>query len=83
MHRTKEFNARVREYGACDPADIVIQRAETRLNENSYNLFGNNCYHFAAWCKTGKKESAQVKDAVSAGGGPLGPAPPSLAVWVL
>ncbi len=40
---------KVREYGTCDPPDIVIQRAESRLNETKYSLIFNNCEHFATW----------------------------------
>ncbi len=40
--------------------DIVVQRAESRLNEQRYDLLTNNCEHFAAWCKTGRSESEQL-----------------------
>ncbi len=40
--------------------DIAIQRAESRLGEQQYNLFHNNCEHFATWCKTGRNESSQL-----------------------
>jgi hypothetical protein len=42
--------------------EIVIQRAESRLGENKYNLLFNNCEHFATWCKTGISESKQIKE---------------------
>lgn len=29
----------------------AIARAESRLGENGYNLWGNNCEHLARWCK--------------------------------
>lgn len=41
-------------------ADNVIDRAESRLGERLYDLFSNNCEHFATWCKTGRNESAQL-----------------------
>ena len=47
---------------------VVVQRAESRLGENGYNLFGNNCEHFATWCKTGRQESQQVEAVKSVGG---------------
>lgn len=47
-------------YDIYDSSDIVIKRAESRLNEDKYNLLFNNCEHFAAWCKTGKHDSEQV-----------------------
>ena len=40
--------------------DIVIERAESRLGERQYDLFFNNCEHFADWCKTGRGECAQL-----------------------
>lgn len=49
-----------REYPACDVADVVIERAESRLGESCYSLIGNNCEHFAIWCKTGASYSTQV-----------------------
>ncbi|HEY9620804.1 MAG TPA: lecithin retinol acyltransferase family protein [Crinalium sp.] len=41
--------------------DVVVQRAESRLGEQKYNLISNNCEHFANWCKTGLNHSAQVE----------------------
>lgn len=48
----------------CYPADEVISRArgmygKPGLQERRYNLFKNNCEHFATWCKTGKAFSVQ------------------------
>jgi hypothetical protein len=43
-----------------DAPDVVIGRAESRLGERQYDLFFNNCEHFATWCKTGRHESAQL-----------------------
>ncbi len=43
-----------------DASDVVIERAESRLGERQYDLFFNNCEHFATWCKTGRHESAQL-----------------------
>ena len=39
---------------------IVVQRAESRLGEQKYDLLTNNCEHFANWCKTGRQESEQL-----------------------
>ncbi|MEM6450790.1 MAG: lecithin retinol acyltransferase family protein [Cyanobacteria bacterium P01_D01_bin.105] len=41
-------------------SDIVVQRAESRLGERQYDLFFNNCEHFADWCKTGGGKCAQL-----------------------
>jgi hypothetical protein len=61
-----------RSYGKCDPADVVLERAESHLDETQYHLFFNNCEHFAVWCKIGKHTSEQVKRAASIGGGTVG-----------
>ncbi len=42
--------------------DVVIHRAESRLGEQRYNLFFNNCEHFANWCKTGENVSHQLNE---------------------
>ncbi len=42
--------------------DTVIQRAESRLGEQNYNLLFNNCEHFATWCMTGISKSQQVEN---------------------
>ena len=39
----------------------TVSRARERLGETQYNLFTNNCEHFAIWCKTGLSESAQIE----------------------
>ena len=43
-------------------ADIVVERAESRLGEQQYDLFFNNCEHFANWCKIGRSECYQLSD---------------------
>lgn len=40
--------------------DVVIDRAESRLGERQYDLFFNNCEHFANWCKTGDSSCKQL-----------------------
>lgn len=62
----------VREYGQCNTPDIVVWRAESRLGEDAYHLFDNNCEHFATWCKTGVHASEQVKNAGAVGAGASG-----------
>ncbi|AFZ35887.1 phage shock protein A (PspA) family protein [Stanieria cyanosphaera PCC 7437] len=42
--------------------DVVVERAESRLGEQKYNLLFNNCEHFATWCKTGISDSKQIRD---------------------
>ncbi|QXI50729.1 MULTISPECIES: lecithin retinol acyltransferase family protein [Pseudomonas] len=43
------------------PANEVAHRARSRLGENRYSLFANNCEHFCSWCLTGESYSAQVR----------------------
>jgi Lecithin retinol acyltransferase len=65
----KGKNIFTKEYDECDPSNMVVQRAESRLGEAKYNAFTNNCEHFAHWCKTGKHKSAQVDTSTRTGSG--------------
>jgi hypothetical protein len=40
-------------------ADKIVARARTRKGYRAYNLFTNNCEHFALWCATGVNASFQ------------------------
>ena len=40
--------------------EFVVERAESRLGERQYDLFFNNCEHFADWCKTGGGQCVQL-----------------------
>jgi len=42
--------------------NIVVERAESRLDERQYDLFFNNCEHFANWCKTGRNDCLQLSN---------------------
>jgi len=44
----------------CLPPEETISRACSRLGECTYDLFLNNCDHFATWCKIGEHRSLQV-----------------------
>lgn len=46
-------------------SEEIIERALSRVGEDSYNLVFNNCEHFATWCVTGRSESKQVKAVLS------------------
>jgi hypothetical protein len=52
----------VKPYSTSYVPDVVIDRAESRLGEQQYNLLSNNCEHFANWCKTGRSESDQLAE---------------------
>jgi hypothetical protein len=45
-------------------SDHVVERAQSRLGEQKYNLLFNNCEHFASWCKTGISYSKQITNFV-------------------
>lgn len=40
--------------------DEIVERAKSRLGENSYDVFDNNCEHFAHWCRNGHATSHQA-----------------------
>ena len=46
-------------------SDEVIARAQSLLGKDVYNLFTNNCEHFARLCKTGVGACEQVESAMS------------------
>ncbi|WP_210644641.1 lecithin retinol acyltransferase family protein [Pseudomonas sp. Tri1] len=41
-------------------AEEVANRARSRLGEEQYRIFSNNCEHFCSWCTTGESYSAQI-----------------------
>jgi hypothetical protein len=51
-------------FGAPSAFDLweVIERARSRVGENCYRLFTNNCEHFCEWCLRGEPRSQQVED---------------------
>ncbi|GAF83198.1 unnamed protein product [marine sediment metagenome] len=67
--RNREILVRV--YDLADDPEVAIARATSRLHEEGYELFNNNCEHFAVWCKTGQAESTQV-ESVKDAARPLG-----------
>lgn len=79
MRSTHQFFSKgkpigVRYYAQADAPETVLKRALSRLGERDYHLVFNNCEHFVTWCKTGKHQSSQVDQAVTASlvGGVLG-----------
>lgn len=55
----------VREYSKKDDVQVVIERAESKIDSKDYHLVTNNCEHFATWCCTGRTASEQVRLASS------------------
>ena len=43
----------------------TVKRAYSRLGEREYDLFTNNCEHFAVWCRTNISVSLQAEDAAN------------------
>jgi len=41
--------------------DEAVARARSRLGENRYRVWTNNCEHFVHWCLSGRSRSAQVE----------------------
>jgi len=56
---------RVRGYADCDAPDRVLRRALGSLGARGFDPLMSNCEHFAVWCKTGRRESAQVNSMAS------------------
>jgi len=42
------------------PSAAIVERARSRLGEDSYRLTTNNCEHFCEWCLRGESRSEQV-----------------------
>jgi len=57
------------EYDFADSVSIVVNRALERIGKKEYNLFTNNCEHFARFCKTGELKSEQVEDVIASTSG--------------
>jgi hypothetical protein len=52
-------------YGRRFSAEATVARAESMLGQTDYNLFSNNCEHFATWCVVGEHSSAQIEEVES------------------
>jgi len=52
--------------------DAVVARARSRLGQIGFDLFFNNCEHFATWCRTGLANSTQIDSLWRLGLGPAG-----------
>jgi hypothetical protein len=56
---------------AAFPPEEVVYRARSLVGKGrgEYNLFFNNCEHFARWCASGEMESKQVQTGVAVAAG--------------
>ena len=43
------------------PAADILTRARSRVGEDRYRFFSNNCEHFSEWCVNGEPRSLQVE----------------------
>jgi hypothetical protein len=43
------------------PCTEIVRRARSRLGENRYRFFSNNCEHLSEWCVNGEHCSPQVE----------------------
>ena len=59
---------RTRTYGSRYSPEVVVARAASMIGRSGYDLFSNNCEHFATWCVTGEHSSAQVEAVRSTAG---------------
>ncbi|CAF3494043.1 unnamed protein product [Rotaria socialis] len=44
----------------CFSNEETLQRAYAQLGKRGYSLLGNNCEHWARWCRTGEHYSEQI-----------------------
>jgi Lecithin retinol acyltransferase len=56
----RTVQARARIDARFGPAERVA-RARSRLGEDRYRVFSNNCEHFCEWCVSGAARSRQVE----------------------
>jgi hypothetical protein len=57
-----------RNYGPCYNPEVIVARGVSMIGQSGYDLFSNNCEHFATWCVTGEHSSAQVEAVWSTAG---------------
>ncbi|WP_409290116.1 lecithin retinol acyltransferase family protein [Pseudomonas sp. KCJK8927] len=41
-------------------SSLIVERAMSRVGENSYNILTNNCEHFCNWCINGTNSCSQI-----------------------
>lgn len=52
---------KIHDQPAFSPSEVLM-RARSRLGENTYSVFLNNCEHFCNWCIEDKHKSHQIDD---------------------
>jgi hypothetical protein len=62
----KGGRARVVKSASSFDVEAIMSRAASRLEEMRYSTVLNNCEHFVSWCRTGRRESKQVRRAITA-----------------
>jgi hypothetical protein len=58
--RGRAFQVRVHATPQFD-GSAAVERARTRLGEDRYRFWSNNCEHFVEWCIAGTSRSPQVE----------------------
>jgi Lecithin retinol acyltransferase len=58
--RGRGFSVRT-EVGPKFSGAATVERARSRLGENRYRFWSNNCEHFSEWCASGISRSLQVQ----------------------
>lgn len=58
----------VRDYGESFGPDEAVARAESKLGERDYDLFGRHGEHFASWCVSDRNAGAEINEAAAVGG---------------
>ena len=61
VHFTRGRPVWIRSAPASFDSPEVIRRARSRVGEDSYRLFTNNCEHFCEWCLRGEPRSYQIE----------------------
>ncbi|WP_368655832.1 lecithin retinol acyltransferase family protein [Methylomagnum ishizawai] len=57
-----------RHAGAMYIGEAVVERARSRIGEECYAVFSNNCEHFCEWCINGDHQSDQIDNGTVATG---------------
>ena len=58
-HRFQEVTVYLMLHESFD-RDLVLSKAQSKIGEEQYNLFANNCENFAMWCITGRSSCDQI-----------------------